>query len=170
VFDDPEVTAVAQVIETLEPLDPDTRRRVLALASSRYSGDRSSSPLGSTITSLLNGVGEYTEFVDLFHAFNPKTEAERALVAGYWFQVLQGRPALLAQEINDVLKDLGHRLSNVTDALTKLENRRPALARQVSKSGRSRQARKTYRLTREGISAVERAIGGGTQGSGVAEE
>jgi hypothetical protein len=42
-----------------------------------------------------------------------------------------------------------------------LQGRKPALVRQVAKSGRTRQARKKYKLTTAGISAVRAMIARG---------
>ena len=53
------------------------------------------------------------------------------------------------------MKDLGHGVGNITDALTALKEERPALILQLKKSGTSKQARKTYKLTQEGIRRVQ---------------
>jgi hypothetical protein len=55
---------------------------------------------------------------------------------------------------------LGHGLINITAALDDLREAKPALVLQVGKSGKSRQARKTYKLTIAGIKSVEEMIGG----------
>lgn len=101
---------------------------------------------------------QYQDFVDLFDASNAKTEPDRALVGGYWFQVIGGAQSFKGREVNDALKDVGHGASNITDALTTLQKRKPALVRQVAKSGRTRQAQKTYKLTQAGIRVVEQMI------------
>jgi hypothetical protein len=162
---DPELVAMAKVAEALGPLAADAQKRVVSWAANRYGAVPVSVPPIAPATQARSGV-DYEEFVDLFHDVNPRTDAGRALVASYWFQVVQGRGALRAQELNDALKDLGHRLPNVTDALSKLEDRRPALLRQVSKSGRSRQSRKTYRLTQEGVAEVKRLLAQGAEAEG----
>jgi hypothetical protein len=90
----------------------------------------------------------------------PKTEAERALAGAYWFQVIQGQADFQGQQVNNELKNVGHGVSNITVALGKLQNQKPALVRQVAKSGRSRQARKKYKLTTAGISAAKAMISG----------
>ena len=62
--------------------------------------------------------------------------------------------------LNKELQHLGHQLPNVTYALTELGKRKPALAMQVRKSGKSAQARKRYRLTDAGIKSVEEMMNG----------
>ncbi len=107
-----------------------------------------------------NGQGAYAAFVDLFDQANPKTEPERALVGGYWFQEISGHPSFDAQEVNNALKDVGHGIGNVTQALNSLQNRKPALVRQMSKSGKTKQARKKYKLTTAGSAAAGRLLVG----------
>jgi hypothetical protein len=91
-------------------------------------------------------------------AADPKTDRARALVAGYWQQVCEGQPSFAAQSLNTNLKNLGYRLSNITVSLEGLKSDRPALVLQLKKDGTSRQARKTYKLTHEGIRRVETMI------------
>ena len=93
---------------------------------------------------------------DLFNAVGPKTEPEKALVVGYWVQVVEGQADFGSQQINGMLKDMGHGVSNITDVLSSLMNRRPSLVMQTKKVGTSRQARKRYRLTVAGVQEVER--------------
>jgi hypothetical protein len=104
--------------------------------------------------------GDYEDLADLYNAANPTSDVQRALVAGYWFQVVEGNTTFASQTLNTALKDLGHGLSNITKALTALQQQRPALASQVKKAGKSRQARKVYKLTRAGITEVERMLAG----------
>src|SRR5204862_6999499 len=110
------------------------------------------------VTYLLLTPREYQDFPTLFDAASPATEPEHAHVARYWIQVNQGKEDLHGQLLNDELKNMGHGIGNVTDALSSLIERRPALVIQTRKSGTSRQARKKYRLTTEGIRAVEQML------------
>jgi hypothetical protein len=151
---DPEVGAMSRIAELLNPLEPSVQRRVLDWATARF--------VGATV--LLGAVPlaerrpAYQDFVDLFHAADPKTAADAALVAAYWFQEVQGQPMLRAQDLNGALRNLGHRVANITDALRTLEQRKPPHVRQSGKSGRSPQARKSYKLTVEGTARVEALV------------
>jgi len=98
---------------------------------------------------------------DLYGTISPSSEADRALVVGYWLQVLQGEQDLDSFQINKELKNLGHGVGNITNALTSLIQRKPQLVIQTRKSGSSQQARKRYRLTDAGLKAVERMLNGG---------
>lgn len=103
----------------------------------------------------------FSTLPDLYSKVSPASDSNRALVVGYWFQVLQGVPDLDGFSINKELKHLGHAVTNITTALTSLIERKPQLVIQTRKSGNSKQARKLYRLTDAGIKAVERLIAGG---------
>jgi hypothetical protein len=58
---------------------------------------------------------------------------------------------------------MGSGLANVTSTLESLKAKKPALVMQVGKTGRSRQARKTYKLTSAGIREVSEMLAGTRQ-------
>lgn len=163
--EDPEIMAMSKIGAALSELkEADAVTRVLRWAVEKYR-TKSAQALSNAPSSAFNGIANSTEevsafrqfsdFPALFSAASPTTDPERALVTGYWFQVVKGQDELHGQQLNDELKNMGHRIGNVTDALSSLITRRPALVIQTRKSGTSRQARKKYRLTTEGIRAVE---------------
>jgi hypothetical protein len=92
---------------------------------------------------------------DVFSAANPGTHDYKALVVGFWFQAVKGASDLDAQAVNTELKQLGHGLKNITAAFAALISARPQLAIQVRKAGTTKQARKRYRLTNEGLKRVQ---------------
>ena len=101
---------------------------------------------------------KFTDCHELFDAGSPSSGPEKALVAAYWFQVVQGNDDLDSQQLNTELKNLGHPSTNITRDLGGLINRAPRFVIQVRKDGTSRQARKKYKVTREAIKAVERML------------
>ena len=107
------------------------------------------------------------DLAELFSMASPSTEADKALVAAYWFQVHEGETDLDAFRVNTALRNLGHGVSNITRAFDSLISQRPQLAIQTRKSGSSRQGRKKYRLTAEGIRAVEQLVGNPPAGASV---
>jgi hypothetical protein len=120
------------------------------------------------VSAQINGTSEpprttpsFSSLPDLYSKVSPASDATRALVVGYWFQVMQGEQDLDGFMINKELKHLGHGVTNITTAVTSLIERKPQLVIQTRKSGNSKQARKLYRLTDAGIKAVERLIAGG---------
>lgn len=167
---DPEIVAMAKVSAALSELKEEAVARVLRWAVERY-GVKAVKTLGRTqgqtfvnITSdteEASTAGEFQDFPTLFNAASPETDPERALVAGYWFQQVKGAEDLHGQQLNDELKHMGHGVGNITDALSSLIERRPAFVMQTRKTGTSRQARKRYRLTTEGIRSVQQMVAQG---------
>ena len=156
---DPEIQAMSDIAKALEGLDQEAARRVLKWAIERFqlramgmagpgggTGTTGASPLPSRA---------FTDFPELFDAANPQTGLDKVLVAAYWFQVSQGQEDWDSQTVNTTLKQLGHPSSNITRDLDALIKRTPRLVLQVRKEGTSKQARKRYKLTREGIRAAE---------------
>lgn len=171
---DTEIAAMGSVADALAELDPEGQRRVLHWAADRFGvalparrpksvnsepadddedatdDDAADSDKGST----------FEEFADLFNACGPpKSEPDKALVAGFWMQIVQGAQNVQSQQLNSMLKDLGHPIGNITQSMTSLINRKPGLVMQTKKAGNTQQARKTYKLTHEGIKSVKAMLG-----------
>lgn len=148
-------------------LEPEARSRVVRWAIDRYEVSGIKLP-GSRSTDGGADAGEreaslpaaYQEFADLFDAARPKQNDEKALVAGYWLQVVQGQPGFKSADAQAELKNLGHAIANITDALTTNMKKKPALVLQTGKAGTARSARKSYKLTNAGTRAVERMLTG----------
>ena len=161
---DPEVKAMADIVAALQGLDEDSVGRVLRWALQRFkisakvpSGKESAQ--GDTNGD--NGAEEkpvFKSFHELYDAANPSSGADKALVAGYWFQVLKGQEDLDSQHLNKELKNLGHTSTNITRDLDALIGRSPRQVIQVRKDGKTKQARKRYKVPREGIKAVEKML------------
>ncbi len=169
---DGEFSAMQSVYSALEQLEADARERVLGYVSSR---------LGITTTPKKTGEGDkapalgvedehveeealeqdakFGSFAELYDATQPKSQPEKALVGGYWLQVCQGLDSFDSFSINKELKNLGEGVTNITSALDSLKTQKPALCLQLKKSGKSRQARKTYKVTVAGIKEAEAMIG-----------
>lgn len=162
------------VAAALEPLADDERARVLRWARSRYSAasqeqdddeqdDDAPDQVahGGTGKPGATGVQEFSEFADLYDAANPRSQEDRALLAAYWLQVAEGSNAgVQSQSVNSLLKDMGHGIANVTSALSGLMAERPNSVMQTRKSGSTRQARKTYKVTLAGINRVKQMLAG----------
>ncbi len=152
------MTAIAGA---LGGLDEKAANRVLRWARERYAGSvepEVPAPRGGKEAA--TGSDEFEDVASLYTAASPRTDAERALVVGYWFQQHQGMKDFDSQRVNAELKNMGHRVGNITDAFTRLIERRPQHVIQTRKSGASRQARKLYRVTNEGIKRVQTMLSG----------
>ncbi|MFQ5934260.1 MAG: hypothetical protein ACE5KI_06430 [Dehalococcoidia bacterium] len=156
--EDEEIKAMVAVNQALNNLDEAVVERVLRWAADRFKVNS----LVATSSKRGGASGEEGDVADFYDRTNPSTDAERALVVGYWFQEVQGDQDLDAQKINTELKHLGHGVGNITTALNDLIDRTPNLVIQTRKSGTTKQARKKYRLTVEGIRRVNEMLAGKT--------
>ncbi|MEE9223362.1 MAG: hypothetical protein V3U51_01250 [Thermoplasmata archaeon] len=150
-----ELTAMSSISKILDSLkDPDTQGRVIRWVVDKYGvsiyGEKDKKPSAS--------IEDMESLEDLWVAASPKTQPMKVLVVGTWFQVRQGQQNLKGFQVNKPLKNLGHGIKDITGAFNQLIETKPALAIQVKKSGTTKQARKEYRITREGIQKVEEMI------------
>jgi hypothetical protein len=155
---DPEIKAIGAITETLNNLSEEQRRNVLLYINARYAGQ--TVPRSSTTAPPTSGLGaeKFESLGDFFDALDPQTEADRVLAVGYWLQVVQGASDFESFPVNKELKNLGHTVSNITRALDTLISQTPRLVLQVSKTGSSKQSRKKYKITREGIKRVQATL------------
>lgn len=162
-----EIKSMAKIEEALAKLDEEGRGRVLRWAADRFGialKTKAAEKAGGRETVSTSGNGEENgaeveELADLFAVAKPKSEADKALVGGYWFQHIKGESDLEGQQVNKELKHLGHGVTNITRAFDSLKQRSPQLVVQTKKSGTTKQARKRYKLTTEGKKAVEAMLG-----------
>jgi hypothetical protein len=170
---DVEFETMHSVYSALSQLDEDARGRVLDYVTSRLkiasvakpaktqSVDREQEDEAESPTIVEQGAtAKFASLAELFDAAQPSTTSEKALVAGYWLQVCLASDSFDGFSVNKELKHLGEGLANVTSAIDTLKAQKPALALQLKKSGKSRQARKVYKITVAGVRAVEAMIGG----------
>lgn len=158
--EDPEIKAMGEVRDALEDLGEDARQRVLRWASERY--DVSLGGGGRSTDEPMTGAEEYVSqeqsfdtFADFFHAAQPETEADKVLLAGYWFHEMEGKEELTSRVLNRKLKELGYKVSNITREVRRLMDKKPALVVQLRKKGSSKQAHKVYKLSHAGKKYVE---------------
>ncbi len=155
---DPEIKAMGDIAEALSELEPEVIRRVLKWANEKYQLRPTAGTLQGQSIGPVSRV--FNEFSDLFDAASPSTGLERILVCAYWFQIVQGQADFDSQSLNTELKNFGHPSANITRDMDSLINRSPKLVLQTRKEGNSKQARKKFKLTREGIREVERLLEG----------
>lgn len=157
-MEDKQIAAMQQVVNALNGLDESDLRVVLGFISMRYGPVQHSAVPRRSLTEEFHEtpndwnepVSAYESFPDLYHAANPETESDKALVAGYWIQVCQGKDSFDSYSANSALKDMGYSISNITRAFDSLMAVDPKYVQQIRKSGTTRQARKLYKLTQAG--------------------
>lgn len=177
---DLEIEAMGKVSKALGGLDEEVRGRVIRWAAERYGvtinaaprmqalGGGGGNPGGGVLDDEEgldqqdgNEAPAWGHFAELYHASGASTHPEGMLVAAYWVQVLQKQESFGSLELNKLLKDLGHGVTGTAKVMTTLIAKKPALILQLKKSGKSQQARKTYKLTDAGKKAVEQMITNG---------
>jgi hypothetical protein len=159
---DEELDVMNSLALALARLDQATRDRVLDWANKKFGsraiaegpGEEQRFDPGTAVGS------RFREFGELFHAAEPTSDRQKALLAAYWLQFVEGADNFASQALNSLLKNLGYGVSNITAALSQLQEERPALAIQLRKSGASQQARKIYKLTDSGRRKVEDMLHG----------
>lgn len=169
-----EVKAMALVAEAVSGLDAEATARIVRWMADRYKvglsfgGGKDRAESGRSGSAAPSGGGngngsrddhQFADLAELYNATAPESDADKTLVAAYWAQYGEGKAEFGSQELNTALKNLGHAIGNITTAFDTLKARKPAPVMQLKKSGSSKQARKTFRLTLAGKSAVEAMIG-----------
>ena len=169
-----EFEAIQTIHGALQPLDDEAKTRVLTYIASLLGidvpvirsreasteSDDGGQVEGKDATESTSQVPNLPTFADLFSRASPKSNGEKALVAGYWLQECQGENSFTGASANKELNHLGHKLANITDAIDTMKSRKPMLVLQIKKSGSSRQARKLYKVSQEGVNRVVEMVGG----------
>jgi len=161
---DQELHTMVEIQRLLDKLDEGAASRVVRWLADRRGVVSRSHSAGAGGLTADGGRTDREDGADLattYEAAKPSTTPERVMVVTYWFQVAQGQADVDSQRVNSELKQLGHGLKNITKAFTELIRERPQLVIQVRKAGSTRQARKRYRLTAEGIKRVKTLLTGG---------
>ena len=167
-----ELDAIQVVYEALEPLSREARTRILHYIASLLAidGTLGTPPLkNDSVNEELEATpgqvdntqwsSQFSTFAELHDKAGPVTKCGQcscSLPIGC--NNFEGNENFGSQGINKELKHLGTGVKNITSALDQLRNSKPALILQVRKGGKSRQARKIFRLTEAGIKRVREMI------------
>ncbi len=160
-----ELEAMKKVAGAIDKLEAEARARVLGWAIDHYSvGAAKTKSIAVPVNpeevvapepALPQG---YSSIGELFADAQPGSDAEKALVAGYWLQIEAGNADFGTQDVNSELKHLGYGVGNITRAFDTLKMTRPQQVIQLRKAGTSKQARKTFKVTEAGRKVVEAMI------------
>lgn len=168
-----EFEAIQTVYKALEPLGIEGRTRVMnymvsllgianatKVSSTDSESDEKEAEENVEQEDSPDSLGRFSTFAELHNKANPVTNADSALVAAYWVQNCEegNKENFGSQAINKELKELGIGVKNITGALTQLKASKPAFILQVRKGGKSRQARKTYKITDAGLKRIQEMI------------
>jgi len=165
-----EIDAMKAVADALDGLPGDSVRRVLSWAIGAFDAGaplptQSMSPKAQKESAgeavdLGQDLGtDINELADLYYAVDPDTDSMKALVGTYWLTKYEGQPDVDAQSVNKLLKDLGFGVTNITRAFYGLVKSKPQLVLQTRKAGTTKQARKKYKMTKQGEQEIEKHLG-----------
>ena len=93
----------------------------------------------------------YETVAECFSDASPNNEWEKALIVAAYLQVKNGLADITSFDVNKQLKNLGHASANITQAFDGNINRKPQFILQLRKDGKSKQAKKKYKVSGEGI-------------------
>jgi hypothetical protein len=100
----------------------------------------------------------------LLGQWTPETMAERGLMGAYTLSRGKADKTVTSQAINAELKRAGIPVPNITRAIESNLRAKPPLMVQKKKMGTTRQARKQYAITPEGVEFVENKLQAGGSG------
>ena len=164
---DKEFKAMADIFKVLKDMDEGARSRAVAWVASALEIDAGKqrnvvTPASQQTSDNMDMPtrSHPEDFAELYGAFNPNGEEDKALVAAYWIQVIEGDNDWKSFRLNKLLKDLGHEVGHITNALSIAIKRKPSYVLQTKKGGKSKKSTKTYKLTQSGIAYVEAKLNG----------
>lgn len=163
-----EIEAMKAIAEALDGLPQISVTRVLRWAIGAFQADVplpagaetqvGNQSLGEAADSAPSGGHEIRDLADLYHAVDPGSDSLKALVGTYWLMKFEGEPEVDTQTVNKLLKDLGFGVTNITRAFYGLVRSKPQLVLQTRKAGTTKQARKKYKLTKQGEQEIEKHL------------
>lgn len=166
-----EIDIMRKIAQMLNELEPGQQARVVRWICDKYGNHDRLSP--STRKESVDSAADSEDlrakkqikktqypqnFPDYYQLVHPETDAERALISAYWLQIIQGKESVRALDVNNLLKELGHQVNNITRAFDHLQTKSPQLIIQVRKKGKSQQSRKRYRVTAAGRQFIEEQL------------
>jgi hypothetical protein len=161
---DPEITAMGEISRALDQVPQEARSRVLNWIMQKY-GSRQDVSQNTVAQQTDMSPSVFLDFASIFNAANPNGQTEAALIAGYWLQVCNNQNEWDSLSANSELKNLGQPMANITETLGRLMKSNPRLIMQTAKTGTSKQARKKYKLTIQGIKKVQAMLAAGEESS-----
>lgn len=152
---------VRQVLEFVKNMSVADARWVLAMAQQTLEGSSPAMSFAGSVSSEPpppNGgaaVGTEHDLAELFEKMNPETDYDKILGVSFYLQQVAKQGDFDSLTITTQLRELGYKVSNITRAIDELTARTPALVMVTKKTGDTRQARRRYRLTQQGVRHVQ---------------
>ncbi len=118
------------------------------------------------ISDSLKGLGlkRYRSIETLFLSSNVKTVPSKILLAAAYLQEKLNFEEISSFDINSRLKKMGYGVPNISSSLNSLLNKEPPLMVQIRKAGDSKQAKRKFRVTEEGLQLARTYLRGRGKG------
>ena len=100
-------------------------------------------------------IESFDSVAEFFAETTPNSDWEKALVVATYLQIKNNLSDFNSYDINKELKNLGHYISEISHAFDVSISKKPQLILQMRKDGNSRQGRKKYKVSAEGIKYVK---------------
>lgn len=170
---DSELEALNKINEAIRELPEDAKVRVIAWLINKYSIHSGHSPVltPKVLTNVdthneqeniiepdVMSITSYATAADLLAKCNPNKENEKILIVSAFLQAKNPTKDLTGYEVNHTLKNIGHKVNDFSHNIDSLMKRKPQLMIQTKKSGNTRQAKRNYRVTDEGMKEIERLV------------
>lgn len=162
-----DVKALGEVLKAVADLELPDQERVLRWAAEKLGTKFVAAKLPGIKPQV--GISEqgdgddlekFDTLADAIGSAHAKTDSLRVLVAAAYISKKKNQPEVTGLEINGELKNIGHRVGNITDAINALKAKKPQWMVQTRKDGKSKQARKKYKVTSVGFEQVASMLGG----------
>jgi hypothetical protein len=137
-------------IETVKVL-PETDSNINGFAAVNGNGQEKSNSDSKAIE-------DFDDIAEMYAAAAPNKDWEKCLVVATYLQVKNDLQEITSFEVNKELKHLGHGVNSITHIFDTCIDRKPQLILQKRKEGKTRQAKKKYKVTGEGIKLVNSMI------------
>ena len=158
-----EIETLRAMSDMFDGLSHDAVVRVLRWALDKYKVSMAATPTApvhlASADTTQRDKPVASDLPEYYNDAQPRTSSEKALVVAAYLQTIQGSSDFDSGSVNRELKNLGHQSSNITRDFDDLIGRKPKMVVQTRKSGSSKQARKLYRVTHEGLVEVARMRG-----------
>lgn len=118
--------------------------------------DKTEASIAQTNKSI--NLNSFKTLEQVFAQATPKTDSEKVLLAAAFLQTKQRWKEFGAFVVQKELKRIGKKSANITTSIKMLSTKKPALIVELQKTGDSKQSRKTYKVTPEGLEAALRLI------------
>ena len=145
----PAEPAVSEVVEPIQPVvEPVKKRR-----GRRPKGFRPDleEPLPRVLLPVRKGLMKFETLDELFLASTIKTVVAKVLLAAAFLQENKNKKELSSYDISSSLKTSGQPLKNASIGINSLMSRKPPLLIQTGTFGDSKQSRRKFRVTEEGL-------------------